>query len=385
MTQLVLSGDIGGTKTILRLTRLDLPPSNPVSNLHQTTFSSAAFADLVPMVEQFLDAATQRHPSILGTLDRADNSPCNSGDEHPIIAACFAIAGPVVNNTSRLTNLSWQLSAERLQAELGIARVELINDFAAIGYGVTTLPPHDLCTLQIGTSVDRAPIAVLGAGTGLGETYLTWQGDRYQVHASEGGHTNFAPRTPLQQELLNYLTQRHGRVSVERVVSGQGIVAIYQFLRDRSELARSRSSAEALPNEIPHETSGEASKSVAQAVRAWEQSREGDAGAAIGRAALANTDPLSVQTLEIFADLYGSEAGDLALKLLPLGGLYVAGGIAPKILPFLQSGQFRQAFLDKGRLQSAISSVPVHVVLNPEVGSIGAALRAAQLGCPGRG
>ncbi|MEM9567366.1 MAG: glucokinase [Cyanobacteria bacterium P01_E01_bin.34] len=376
MTQLVLSGDIGGTKTILRLTRLDLPPSNPVSNLHQTTFSSTAFADLVPMVEQFLVAAAQQHPSIVGALDRTDNSQCNSVEKTPIVAACFAIAGPVVNNTSRLTNLSWQLSGERLQTELGIARVELINDFAAIGYGVTTLSPQDLCTLQTGTSVNQAPIAVLGAGTGLGEAYLTWKGNRYQVHPSEGGHTNFAPRTPLQQELLNYLNYRHGRVSVERVVSGQGIVAIYQFLRDRPEIARSSSSAEVPPGE----TSGEASETVAQAVKDWEQSREGDAGAVIGGAALANTDPLSVRTLEIFADLYGSEAGDLALKLLPLGGLYVTGGIAPKILPFLQSGQFMKAFLDKGRLQSAISSVPVHVVLNPEVGLIGAAFRATQLG-----
>ena len=367
MTQLVLSGDIGGTKTILRLTRLDLPPSDPTSNLYQTTFSSSAFSDLVPMVSQFLIAASQTHPSLGIVSNGSDNQQSSSTEHSTIVAACFAIAGPVVNNTSRLTNLGWQLSGDRLQAELGIARVELINDFAAIGYGVLTLPPHDLCTLQVGKPVERAPIAVLGAGTGLGETYLTWQGDRYQVHASEGGHTNFAPRNLLQQDLLNYLTQRHGRVSVERVVSGQGIVAIYQFLRDRSISSQAKL------------TTGEASDTVAQAVRVWEQSRTGDAGAAIGAAAMANTDPLSVQTIEIFADLYGSEAGDLALKLLPLGGLYVAGGIAPKILPFLQSGQFMQTFLDKGRLELTISSVPVHVVLNPEVGSLGAALRAAQL------
>ena len=365
MTYLVLSGDIGGTKTILRLTRLDLPASEPDSRLHQKTFASAEYSDLVPMVSQFLTTASEVFAS---NASRGGNA--NIAGNSKIVAACFAIAGPVVNNTSRLTNLNWHLSTERLQSELGIARVELINDFAAIGYGVPVLPKEDLCTLQEGMKVERAPIAVLGAGTGLGETYLTWQGERYHVHPSEGGHTNFAPRTPLQQELLNYLTLHHGRVSVERVVSGQGIVAIYQFLRDRSRLSGVETAGEQM---------GQASDSVAQVVRDWELNRTGDAGAAIGAAAVSNSDPLSVQTLEIFADTYGSEAGDLALKLLPLGGLYVAGGIAPKILPFLQTGKFMQAFLDKGRLQLAISSIPVHVVLNPEVGSIGAALRASQL------
>ncbi|MGK7910618.1 MAG: glucokinase [Synechococcus sp.] len=367
MAQLVLSGDIGGTKTILRLARLNHPTPAPTSALYRDKFQSAAFSDLVPMVRQFLAAASEVHPKI-PIANLGGSSRLRGIEESNIVAACFAIAGPVASNASRLTNLNWMLSGERLQAELGIARVELINDFAAIGYGVSTLPPEDLHTLQPGTRVDRGPIAVLGAGTGLGETYLTWQGDHYQVHPSEGGHTNFAPRTPLQQELLNYLTQRHGRVSVERVVSGQGIVAIYQFLRDR-----------AASNQAGIASGGEASTAVAQAVKTWEQQRTGDAGAAIGAAALANTDPRSVQTLDVFADVYGSEAGDLALKLLPSGGLYVAGGIAPKILPFLRSGQFMQAFLDKGRLQSVISSVPVHVVLNPDVGLIGATLRASQI------
>ena len=373
MTQLVLSGDIGGTKTILRLAPLNFPIPVPVSTFYRDKFQSASFPDLVPMVRQFLAAASKEHPEI--NIDVA-NLSSNSGlggkskgiGESKIVAACFAIAGPVDRNTSHLTNLNWTLSGERLQTELGIARVELINDFAAIGYGVSTLPLDDLHTLQPGTRVKGGPIAVLGAGTGLGETYLTWQGDRYQVHPSEGGHTNFAPRTPLQQELLNYLAQRHGRVSVERVVSGQGIVAIYQFLSDRAAF-----------NQADVALEGEASKAIAQAIKTWEQQRTGDAGAAIGAAALANTDSRSVQTLEIFADVYGSEAGDLALKILPSGGLFVAGGIAPKILPFLRSGKFMQAFLDKGRLKPAISSIPVHVVLNPDVGSIGASLRASQI------
>ncbi|WP_017325594.1 glucokinase [Synechococcus sp. PCC 7336] len=349
---IVLSGDIGGTKTILRLSPADSNPALPGTNLYRQRFPSADYPDLVPMVQQFFTEAAQHLPeSEVEQLDR-------------LSAACFAIAGPVVDNTSQLTNLSWQLDGDRLAQELNIARVELLNDFAAIGYGVTALPDSDLAQLQAGTPASEAPIGVLGAGTGLGQTYLTWQGDGYRVHPSEGGHAGFAPRTERQQELLRYLWERHGRVSVERVVSGQGIVSIYQFLRDR----RSTPAAET-----------EAGKAVAEAVRAWERDRSGDAGAAIGEAALEGSDPLSVETLQLFVSAYGAEAGDLALKLLPAGGLYVAGGIATKILPLLQQGEFMEAFLDKGRLTPVLKTFPVKVVLNPKVGSIGAALRATQL------
>ena len=338
----VLSGDIGGTKTILRLTRTDRSPAKAASNLFQHQYPSADFADLVPMVKVFMGQAAQQ-------LNRGFSG---------IRAACFGIAGPVVQNTSQLTNLGWTLAADRLQRELAIPTVELVNDFAAIGYGVTALDDSDIATLQAGDPVERGPIAVLGAGTGLGEAYLTWQGEQYRVYATEGGHTSFAPRSELQEELLDCLLQQYERVSVERIVSGNGIVAIYQFLRDRG---------------------GQESANVAAAVRQWERDRSQDAGAAIGRAAVQGSDPLSIETLRLCVDAYGAEAGDFALKILPTAGLYVAGGIAPKILPLLQQGDFMHAFYDKGRLKDVLAPIPVRVVLNPEVGSIGAAVRAASL------
>ena len=339
---IVLSGDIGGTKTILRLTRTDIAPTQSASTLFQQQYPSADYDDLVPMVRQFINQASDHLSQDLSRLP----------------AACFGIAGPVVDRSSSLTNLGWTLAADRLQAELDIPVVELVNDFAAIGYGVTALNEADIYTLQAGEPVKRGPIAVLGAGTGLGEAYLTWQGNGYQVYATEGGHTSFAPRSEQQDRLLDYLLLQHDRVSVERVVSGQGLVSIYQFLRDRG---------------------GQESAEVAAAVRQWEQEGSPDAGAAIGKAAVEGSDALAMETLKIFVDTYGAEAGDFALKILPTAGLYVAGGIAPKILPLIQQGEFMHAFYDKGRLQSVLAHIPVRVVLNPEVGAIGAAVKAARL------
>jgi glucokinase len=280
--------------------------------------------------------------------------------------ACFAIAGPVINDTSVLTNLNWFLEARRLEKELAIARIRLINDFAAVGYGILGLETTDLHTLQEVTPQPDAPIAVLGAGTGLGEGFLIQQPGGYQVFASEGGHTDFAPRTGLEFQLLQYLLEKYDiqRISVERVVSGQGIVAIYQFLRDR---------------QIAPE-----SAEIGQVIRTWEQEtgrseKSVDPAATIAQAALEKRDRLSEQTLQMFVDAYGAEAGNLALKLLPYGGLYVAGGIAAKILPLIKEGQFLRAFGQKGRVSSLLERVPVHVILNPQVGLIGAAIGASRL------
>jgi glucokinase len=265
-----------------------------------------------------------------------------------------------------LTNLNWFLEARRLEKELAIARIRLINDFAAVGYGILGLETTDLHTLQEVTPQPDAPIAVLGAGTGLGEGFLIQQPGGYQVFASEGGHTDFAPRTGLEFQLLQYLLEKYDiqRISVERVVSGQGIVAIYQFLRDR---------------QIAPE-----SAEIGQVIRTWEQEtgrseKSVDPAATIAQAALEKRDRLSEQTLQMFVDAYGAEAGNLALKLLPYGGLYVAGGIAAKILPLIKEGQFLRAFGQKGRVSSLLERVPVHVILNPQVGLIGAAIGASRL------
>jgi glucokinase len=340
---LLLAGDIGGTKTILRLVEAS-SSGETMHTLYEERYPSRDFSDLVPMVQQFLATAKTAKPQ----------------------KACFAIAGPVVNNTAKLTNLTWFLDVKRLEQELGITTISLINDFAAVGYGILGLQPADLHTLQPGKHQPSAPIAVIGAGTGLGQGFLIQQGDSYQVFGSEGGHVDFAPRSQLEFQLLKYLLDKHDiqRISVERVVSGQGIVAIYQFLRDRQITS--------------------VSPDVAQVVKTWEQQtgrsdKTVDPAAAITTAALEKRDRLSEQTMQLFVEAYGAEAGNLALKLLSYGGLYVAGGIAAKNLPLLQEGSFLRAFTNKGRVSSLLENVPVHIVLNSKVGLIGAAIAAARL------
>jgi glucokinase len=339
---LLLAGDIGGTKTILRLVQSS--DAVGLKTLYEESFPSGDFPDLVPMVQRFLTTANSSTPD----------------------KACFAIAGPVVGNTAKLTNLSWFLDTERLSKELGIERISLINDFAAVGYGIFGLNKQDLLTLQVGKYQSTAPMAIIGAGTGLGQGFLIKQGQDYQVFPSEGGHADFAPRNELEFELLKYILTKYDiqRVSVERVVSGLGITSIYQFLRDRK-----------IATESP---------AIANAVRTWEQEagkseKTVDPGALIGNAALEKSDRLSEQTMQLFIEAYGAEAGNLALKLLPYGGLYIAGGIAPKILPLIQDGSFLASFTQKGRMGSLLEEIPVFMILNQQVGLIGAALSASRL------
>jgi glucokinase len=350
---ILLAGDIGGTKTILRLAETE--GKGKAADIKTTTifekqYASGEFPDLVPMVHTFFQEAAA-HTDSLPRPQRA----------------CFAIAGPVSNNTSSLTNLSWSLEGDRLQKELDLSRVKLMNDFAAVGYGVLGLSDDDVCSLQSVKAQEQAPIAVIGAGTGLGQGFLIpdRQG-HYEVFSSEGGHADFAPRSQLEFELLSYLRDKFKitRISAERVISGQGIVAIYQFLRDRR-----------LAQETPD---------VAEAMRTWERElglaeKSVDPGATIAIAAAEGTDPLSERVMSIFAAAYGAEAGNLALKLLPYGGLYVAGGIAAKNLPLMTSGTFMDALMDKGRVSHLLEQIPVHVVLNPKVGLIGAMLYAATM------
>ncbi|MCC5643515.1 glucokinase [Nostoc sp. CHAB 5824] len=339
---LLLAGDIGGTKTILRL--VETSDSAAIHTIYQESYHSADFPDLVPIVQQFLVKANTATPE----------------------KACFAIAGPIVENTANVTNLIWFLDTERLQEELGIPQISLINDFAAIGYGISGLQQQDLHLLQAGNFQPEAPIGIIGAGTGLGQGFLIRQGNKYQVFPSEGGHADFAPRNEMEFQLLKYLLDKHDiqRISVERVVSGMGIVSIYQFLRDRK-----------FATESPD---------IAKIVRTWEQEagqeeKSVDPGAAIGTAALERRDRLCEQTLQLFIEAYGAEAGNLALKLLPYGGLYIAGGIAPKILPLIQNSGFLLNFTQKGRMRRLLEEMPVYIILNPQVGLIGAALCAARL------
>lgn len=344
---LLLAGDIGGTKTILRL--VERTADGEMNALYECRYPSGEFPDLVPIVQQFLTESAAK-------LELAPQPE----------KACFAIAGPVVNNTAKLTNLPWVLEAHRLEQELGISRVSLINDFVAVGYGVCGLEAKDLHTLQVGKPRQHDPIAVIGAGTGLGNCFAIPEANGIRVFSSEGGHADFAPRSQLEFDLLKYLLAKHDiqRISIERVVSGQGIVSIYQFLRDRKFAPESAE--------------------VGEMIRKWESEigkseKTVDPGAIIAGAALQKCDRLSEQTMQMFVEAYGAVAGNMAVSLLPYGGLYVAGGIAAKILPLIQEGSFMRAFTHKGRMDSLLEMMPVRVVLNGNVGLIGAAVCAAGL------
>jgi glucokinase len=359
----LLAGDLGGTKTLLRLVKVESPDRSEFEYAYQ----SQEYISLVAIAQEFLAAARTK-----------------LGSKIEIQAACLAIAGAVIDRGSYLPNLDWHIHADKLQQELKIPHVELINDFAAVGYGIALLRPKDLYTIQIGQTRANAPKAIIGAGTGLGEGFLIHNGTEYQVIPTEGGHTDFAPRSLQEFEFVQYLCRQQQiaalaaeanagptqtrtellsqRISNERVVSGRGIVAIYQYLRDRSNLS-----------ENPE---------LASVVKLWESQTEklADPAAMISAMAIAKTDPIAQATMQIFITTYGAEAGNLALKILPYGGLYIAGGIAAKNLPLLTDGTFTTAFNDKGRVSDLLGKIPVYVILNPQVGLIGAAAQAARIG-----
>jgi glucokinase len=319
----VLAGDIGGTKTDLAV--VDLGASEARVEFERR-YNSRAHSGLGAILEAFLAE----------TGAKAER-------------AAFGVAGPVVEQRCEATNLPWVVDAGHLRDAYGLGPTRLLNDFEAVAYGVPRLGAEDLVTLNRGAPVARAPIAVLGAGTGLGEAFLFWTGEGYRCLPSEGGHTDFAPRNELEIGLLRYLLARHHRVSYERIVSGMGLRNIYAYLRDTGVAA-----------ETPE-------------VRAAIERGE-DHGALIGAHAIAGTCPLSQATLDLFVSAYGAEAGNLALKAVARGGVYLAGGIAPKILPKLTDGHFRQAYIDKGRLSPLVESIPAYVVINPRVALIGAAI-----------
>lgn len=350
----LLAGDIGGTKTILRLASFSPPvklqsKALPTDALYEQTYTSRSFSSLEPLIDTFLSEARE------------------ALNEVPLpTVACFGIAGPIVEQRSELTNLNWVLDAQALEQHLNIPKVALLNDFEANGYGVLGLEKSDLKVLQEANAEPRAPIAVIGAGTGLGEGFVIPTESCYQVFPGEGGHADIASQSAEAFGLFRYLQEREqlSHISVERVVSGIGIVSIYQYLRDEMQLAKE-------------------SPELKAAFEAWERATEMgwdemSPAAAISRGA-DRQDALCEKTMQMFVQLYGAEAGNLALKLLPYGGLYITGGIVAKILPLIEEG-FLPAFLDKGRMRSLLAQIPIYVVLNPKVGLIGAALYAARLG-----
>ena len=318
---MILAGDVGGTKTALAVFELR---DGALVLEREATLPSREFPTFEDAVARFLDAGTR--PAVE--------------------AACFGVAGPVVNGRSVTTNLPWQLDEATLAASLPARRVRLLNDLEATGYGVLTLPPTALEPLQHGAA-RRGNMVLIAAGTGLGEALLIWDGQRHLVVASEGGHVDFAPRTDLETELLRCLRKEFGRVSYERVLSGPGLYNVYRFLRDTG----------GLPEPL------------------WLHDRiaTGDPSAVVSEVGLAGGHPLCVQALDLFAAVYGAEAGNLALKALAVGGVFVGGGIAPKIRAKLADGTFVTAFCDKGRFAELMASIPVSLMLEPRAALLGAA------------
>ena len=320
----VLAGDIGGTNARLAIIEID---EGGVQLLHQRSFVSRDFPGLAPIVHAFL----------------ADQTDLPT-------RACFGVACPVLDGMCRATNLPWAIDIASLRTEVNLPHVALINDLRAAAYGVPRLGPSDFAAIQAGEPKEHGTMAIIAAGTGLGEAFLSWNGDDYRVHGSEGGHVSVAARTELQWGLVKWLARRFGHVSCERVLSGPGLVNVYQYLAESGVVAEQA----AVRAEMEHQ----------------------DPAAVIGQHAIAGTDPLSEQALDLFATMFGAEAGNLALAVMATGGVYVAGGVAPHILPKLQDGTFITAFRDKGRLSDVVARVPVHVIVNPHVGLIGAAAAA---------
>jgi len=322
---MILGGDIGGTHARLALFDDD---GGVLATPRERVYPSRDHRGLHEVVRRFVDETGSR-PSV----------------------ACFGVAGPVRNGRSVTTNLPWVVDAAELGDVLD-ARVWVINDLEATGWGIAALAPGALAELAPGASGAAGNAAVIAAGTGLGEAGLYWDGRHHRPFATEGGHASFAPYDDLEAELLVWLRRRFpGHVSWERLVSGPGLVTLYEFLRDTGR--------------------GEEPPALAAAMRA------GDPGAAISAAALDGSSPLAAHALDRFVALYGAEAGDLALKVMATGGVYLGGGIAPRILAKLQDGTFLRRFLDKGRMRPLLETMPVRVVTNDRCGLLGAGRCAA--------
>jgi len=330
---LVLVGDIGGTNCRLALYRGS-------EKAFERTYPSAAHAGLEAAVEKFLEEARKA----LGPETRPQR-------------AAFGVAGPVENDTSKVTNLPWFIEARKLEQRLKIQRVALLNDFQAAALGVTVLADEHLVPLGGGPRNPTGPCVVAGAGTGLGEAFLVWSPgeNRYQVIPSEGGHVDFTPRTALESGLFHYLSGRYGRVSFERVLSGAGIGDVFNFLA----------------------TEPSCRPLVLEETRAALITE--DPAAVVTRQGLEGKDPVCVIALNIFASVLGGLVGNLALTMLASGGVYIAGGIAPRIVPILQKGPFRESFEAKGRMQPLVAKIPAFLVINRDLGLLGAVVQASRL------
>jgi glucokinase len=327
---MIVAGDVGGTKTAVALFEA---AGAQVQVVRQAIYPSTEFGSLEQILASFLASGPPVRPT----------------------AGCFGLPGAVIEGKVTTTNLPWTVEESRLAAALGVPRLRLLNDLEATAYGMLFLQPGELASLNPRAGPRRqGSVAVVAAGTGLGEAMLCWDGQHYHPVASEGGHVDFAPRNEQEIELFRYLRKLHEHVSYERVLSGPGLYSLFCFLRDTGRAAPTATLAEAL-------------------------STAADPAAVVSQFALGNRDPAAQAALTLFCSLYGSEASNLALKCLAVGGVFLGGGIAPKILPALQQSAFLEGFCNKGRFRPLLESIPVFVSLNPGSGLLGAAHYAARL------
>jgi glucokinase len=317
----ILAADVGGTKTLVGL-----------FHTHDGGLLPGSLRRL----------PSRDYPSLEALL--VDAAPRNAG----VRAASLGVAGPVTEEAGEITNLGWTVTGDSLRSALGVDHVLLLNDLEAMAHGIPLLGPEQVLTLSPGGGLRRGHAALIAAGTGLGECFLCWNGREHVPAPGEAGHTDFAPRTPLEIELLERLLARErGPVSWERVLSGSGLVALYEFLRDRGSF-----------EELP---------SVAA------EMHTADPASVIYRAGSDGRCSLSAAALDFFVELYGAEAGNLALRTLPMGGLYVGGGIAARMAPRFAEGAFMRAFLAKDRMSSLLAEVPVRLILEETTALLGAA------------
>lgn len=322
---MILAGDIGGTKTVLAL--IDKAGDGSLSCVLEQTFASGEFDDFDEILALFL------------------------ANRDPVDAACLGVAGPVVNQRCQTTNLPWMLDGEQLKAKLGTQRVKLLNDLEAMAIGMLYLQEQDFVDLNPDAELQTGNIAVIAAGTGLGEAMLHWDGRQYQPIATEGGHCDFAPQNSQQDRLLSFLREMYPEhVSWERILSGIGFSHIYDFLL-----------ADGYSEPCPAVPAAEDPNSYGI-----------DRNAVISRLGIDGEDALCAEAVRLFAELYGAEAGNLALKAFATGGVFIGGGIGPKIRSALESGEFMQSFTAKGRLQPLLEKMPVKLALNPKTPLLGA-------------
>jgi len=334
---IILAGDIGGTKTLLQLIEVSENDNNKnYQVLFQQRFKSNQYQHLIAIIKEFLNSAQ-------ATVSR---------QKYSIIKACFGIAGPIQGNIAQVTNLPWLIKADEVEHEFNLASVVLINDFKAIAYSLDAIPNKDFYTLQQGKEEKYAPKVIIGAGTGLGSAFLYYTENHYKVFSSESSHAAFAPINSIQIELLEFLMKKYQQVSYEHIISGPGLVNIFDFLQSGN-------------------TDIKISDELENAIQ------EQDKAAAISQFAISNSDDLAIQALDIFTQIYARQAANLALTSLAFGGVYIAGGIAPKIIQKLKEPRFIQNFNNNTSMGHLLENMPVKVLMEANAGVIGAAVVAA--------